>query len=131
MRIKNAMLGWFQLQHKDGTWTIDNVNVTLSLDTNSGGSASGDNSGSSGSSSTWIFGVIAGVVIVVIVALIIVAIVFIKMQSRKAEKYECNSLTKPVINTEFQNPLYGGMEETLGASNALVFNAYEENNNDN
>ena len=127
------MLGWFQLQHKDGTadsWTIDDVNVTLSLDTNSGGSASGDNSGSSGSFSTWIFGVIAGVVIVVIVALIIVAIVFIQMRSRKAEKYEFNSPTKPVINTEFQNPLYGGMEETLGASNEPAFNASEENKND-
>ena len=131
MRMKNAMLGWFQLQHKDGTadsWTIDDINVTLSLDTSSGGSATGDNSGNSGGSSpTWIYGVIAGVVIVVIVALIIVAIVFMKMRSRKAERYEFNAPTKPVINTEFQNPLYGGVEGTLGVSNELVFNASEEN----
>ena len=127
MRMKNAMLGWFQLQHKDRTadsWTIDDVNVTLSLDTSSGGSATDENSGSSdGSSPTWIYGVIAGAVIIVIAALIIVAIVFIKMRSRKIKEYEFDP-------PEFQNPLYGGAEGTLGVSNELVINASEENNND-
>ena len=133
MRMKNAMLGWFQLKHNDGTadsWTIDDVNVTLSLDTSSDGNTTDDNSGSSdGSSPTWIYSIIAGVVIVVIVALIIVAIVFMKMRSRKIKEYEFNPPTMPVRRAEFQNPLYGGVEGTLGVSNEVVLNANEENNN--
>ena len=128
MRMKDTMLGWFQFQHGDGTadsWTIDDVNITLSLDSSSSSNERGntDNSSSS-SSSTWIYGVIAGVVIVVIVGLIILAIVIVKMRSRK-EKYEFSPPTKPVIHTEFQNPLYGPMEGTLSASDELNYN--EEN----
>ena len=131
MRMKNMMLGWFQFQHEDGTadsWTMDDVNITLSLDSSSDGSATGESSSSSGSS-TWIYGVIAGVVIVVIVALVIGAIVIVKMRSRK-EKYEFNSPTKSVIHTEFENPLYGPMEGTLSASDEIHFNVSEENQND-
>ena len=127
MRMKNMMVGWFQFQHEDATsdsWTLDDVNITLSLDS-SGGSATGNNNGDDGSSSSgspaWIYGVIAGVVIVVIVALIIVAVVIMKMRSRK-EKYEFNTPTKPTIQTEFQNPLYGPMEGTISASNEIQFN---------
>ena len=128
--MKNTMLGWFQFQHEDGSvdsWTMDDVNVTLSLDSSSGGSATGEGNGSSSSgSSAWIYGVIAGVVIVVIVALIIVAIVIVKIRSRK-EKYEFNPPTKPVMHTEFENPLYGPME----GSEEIHFNVSEEKHNDN
>ena len=119
------MLGWFQFQHGDGTadsWTIDDVNITLSLDSSSSSNERGntDNSSSS-SSSTWIYGVIAGVVIVVIVGLIILAIVIVKMRSRK-ERYEFNPPTKSLMHTEFQNPLYSPMEGTLSASDELNYN---------
>ena len=81
MRMKDTMLGWFQFQHGGGTadsWTIDDVNITLSLDSSSSSNERGNtDSSSSSSSSTWIYGVIAGVVIVVIVGLIIHAIVMI------------------------------------------------------
>ena len=130
--MKDTMLGWFQFQHGDGatdSWTMDDVNITLSLDSSSGGSATGENSGSSGPSA-WIYGVIAGVVIVVIVAIIIGAIVIVKMRSQK-EKYQFNPPTKPVMHTEFQNPLYGPMEGTLSASDEIHFNINEENHNDN
>ena len=128
MRMKDTMLGWFQFQHGDGTadsWTIDDVNITLSLDSSSSSNEGSDtDSSSSSSSSTWIYGVIAGVVIVVIVGLIILAIVIVKMRSRK-ETYEfnVNPPTKSLMQTEFQNPVYG---ETLGASNKAYHN--EENN---
>ena len=132
MRMKNTMLGWFQFQHGDGTadsWTMDDVNVTLSLDSSSDGSATGESGGSSSGSSTWIYGVIAGVVIVVIVALIIGAIVIVKMRSRK-ERYEFNAPTKSVMHTEFENPLYGPMEGTLAGSDEIHFNVSEENHDD-
>lgn len=131
MRMKNTMLGWFQFQHGDGTadsWTIDDVNITLSLDSTSSGnegSDTGTSSSSSSGSSTWIYGVIGGVVIVVIVALIIIAIVIVKIRSRK-EKYEFNPPTKPVMHTEFQNPLFGPMEGTLSASEELKLNYNED-----
>ena len=121
MRMKNTMLGWFQFQHGDGTadsWTIDDVNITLSLDSSSSGNEGSEtgSSSSSSSSSTWIYGVIGGVVIVVIVALIILAIVIVKIRSR--DKYQFNP-AQPVMHTEFQNPLFGPMDGTLSASEEL------------
>ena len=129
MRMKNTMLGWFQFQHGDGTadsWTIDDVNITLSLDSSSSGNEGSEtgSSSSSSSSSTWIYGVIGGVVIVVIVALIILAIVIVKIRSRK-DKYQFNS-TQPVKHTEFQNPLFGPMDGTLSASEELKLNYNED-----
>ena len=132
MRMKNIMLGWFQFQHGDGTadsWTIDDVNITLSLDSTSGGSegtATGSDSSSSGSSVV-IYGVIAGIVVAVIVVIIILVIVIVKMRSR--DKYSFNP-TKSVMQTEFQNPLYGPMEGALNIDQVNV-NDNEENHNDN
>ena len=129
MRMKNTMLGWFQFQHGDGTadsWTIDDVNITLSLDSSSSGNEGSEtgSSSSSSSSSTWIYGVIGGVVIVVIVALIILAIVIVKIRSRK-DKYQFNR-AQPEIHTEFQNPLFGPMDGTLSASEELKLNYNED-----
>jgi len=131
--MKNMMLGWFQFQHGDGTtdsWTLDDVNITLSLDSTSGSSegttTDTTTTTSSSSSSTWIFGVIAGVVIVVIVAIIVIAVVIVKMRSRNDE-YEFNSPTKSVMHTEFQNPLYGPMEET---EESLSTSVNKENSTD-
>ena len=131
MRMKNIMLGWFQFQHEDGTadsWTIDDVNITLSLDSTSGGSeGTATGSDSSSGSSAVIYGVIAGVVVAVIVVIIILVIVIVKMRSR--DKYDFNP-TKSVMQTEFQNPLYGPMEGIISFDQANV-NDNEENHNDN
>lgn len=124
LRMKNMMLGWFQFQHRNGTsdsWTIDDVNITLSLGSTSGGNAggtAGTGNTDSGSSSTptWIYGAIAGGVIIVIAAFVIIAIVIIIRIRLRREKYEFDSPTKSVMQTEFQNPLYGEME-THGVTN--------------
>ena len=128
MRMKNVMLGWFQFQHEDGTtdsWTIDNVNITLSLDSTRGGNEGTASDSGGSSSSGWIYGVIAGVVVIVIVALIILAIVVVKRRAQK-EKYEFHSPTKPTIQTEFRNPVFGTME---GSFEATGQNIYVDNDN--
>ena len=104
------MIGWFQYQHGDGTadlWTIDNVNITLSLDR---GASGGSDSGSSSSSGTpvWIFGIIAAVVIIVIVALIIGAVVFLRKRSSK-EQYE---FATAIDHSVFENPVFGEIEDS-------------------
>ena len=124
MRERNVMIGWFQFQHGDGTtdsWTIDNVNITLSLDRGaSGGSGSGS---SSSGTPVWIFGIIAAIVIIVIVALIIGAVVFLKRRSRQ-EKYEFRK-NRRTDHSVFQNPLYGEME---GSTRPLRESSKECNN---
>ena len=83
LRTRNFMIGWFQFQHGDGTadsWTIDSVNITLSLDRGSSG-GSGSGSGSSGAPA-WIFGFIAGILVVAIIILIIGVVVLLKKKSK-------------------------------------------------
>jgi len=113
MRTRNVMIGWFQFQHGNSTadlWTIDNVNITLSLDR---GASGGSDSGSSSSGTpAWIFGIIAAVVIIVIVALIIGAVVFLKKRS-KQEQYEfATDLKKSIDHSVFENPVFGEMEDS-------------------
>ena len=117
MRERNVMIGWFQFQHGDGnvdSWTIDSVNITLSLDRGASG-GSGSSSGSSGTPA-WIFGIIAAVVIIVIVTLIIGAVVFLRRRSRQ-DKYGFDSNhEKQNDHSIFQNPVYGAMEGSTSAS---------------
>ena len=110
-RTRNVMIGWFQFQHEDGTadsWTIDSVNITLSLNR---GTSGGSGSGSGGSGTpAWIFGIIAGIVVAAIIFLIVGVVVLMKRRSKK-EKYifEYES-RKPVVDNAFQNPLYSDEE---------------------
>jgi len=112
-RTENAMIGWFQFQHGDGTadsWTIDSVNITLSLDSGaSGGSGSG--SGSSGTPA-WIFGVIAVVGILTIIILIIGIAVLIKRKSKQKKYLFENDPRVPVVDNVYQNPLFSAMDES-------------------
>jgi len=118
LRTKNVMIGWFQFQHGDGntdSWTIDNVNVTLSLDR---GARGGSDSGSG--TPAWIFSVIAGIGVVAIIFLLISAVVLMKRRSKNKKYIFENDPTKPVTSNVFINPLYSAVEYDASAQEASL-----------
>jgi len=96
------MIGWFQFQHGNETWTLDSVNISLSLTIKS------SNENETGIS--WIYGVIGGIIIV-----ITALVVFIIVQCcRKRPKKRVNDAHKKTpAGMEFQNPTYEDLDGTI------------------
>jgi len=103
------MFGWFQFQHGNGTtdsWTIDSVNISLSITVNNDEINS---ESKTGTGISWIYGVIGGIAI-----LITALVVFIAVQCcRKRPKIVNEIHTQAARGMEFQNPMYENPDATM------------------